>query len=124
MQGDTETECLRNVEAKTALLEHLGFTIHEAKSILKPSQQIEFLSFIIDSTKMTVTISKDKMIAITNKIKKLMAATFPTVRRLASVIGSVISLFPAVPLGKLHYRALEKTKLLLLQKHLEILIKL
>ena len=73
---------------------------------------------------MTVTISKDKMIAITNKIKKLMATTFPAIGRLASVIGSVISLFPVVPLGKLHYRALEKTKLLLLKMHLEILIKL
>ena len=119
MQGDTETECLRNVEAKTALLEYLGFTIHEAKSILKPTQQIEILGFIIDSTKMTVTISKDKMTAITNKIKKLMAATFPTVRRLASVIGSVIFLFPAVPLGKLHYRALEKDKTVALKKESE-----
>ena len=110
LQGDTETECLGNVEATTALLEYLGFTIHEAKSILKPTQKIEFLGFVIDSTSMTVTINKDKMIAITNKIKLLMATTFPTIRRLASVIGSVISLFPAIPLGKLHYRALEKDK--------------
>ena len=65
---------------------------------------------------MTVTISKDKMIAITNKIKMLMATTFPTIRRLASVIGSVISLFPAIPLGKLHYRALEKDKTVALKK--------
>ena len=73
MQGDTKTECLGNVEPTTALLEYLGFTIHDAKSILKPTQQIQFMGFINDSTKMTVTISKDKMFAITNKIKKLMA---------------------------------------------------
>ena len=78
-QGNTETDCLENVEAAIALLEYLGFTIHEAKSILKPTQRIEFLGFIIDSTKITVTISKEKMIAITNKIKKLMATTFLTV---------------------------------------------
>ena len=71
---------------------------------------------MINSTKMTVTISKDKMVAMTNKIKKLMATTFPTTRQLASVIGSVISLFPAVPLGKLHYRALEKDKTVALKK--------
>ena len=100
LQG--ETECLEAVEAAIALLEYLGFTIHEAKSILKPTQRIEFLGFIIDSTKITVTISKEKMIAITNKIKKLMTIKFPTIRQLASVIGSVISLFPAVPSGKIH----------------------
>ena len=72
-----ETECLEAVEAAIALLEYLGFTIHEAKSILKPTQRIEFLGFIIDSTKITVTISKEKMIAITNKIKKLMTIKFP-----------------------------------------------
>ena len=97
-----ETECLEAVEAAIALLEYLGFTIHEAKSILKPTQRIEFLGFIIDSTKITVTISKEKMIAITNKIKKLMTIKFPKIRQLASVIGSVISLFPAVPSGKIH----------------------
>ena len=111
LQDDTETECLENVEATTVLLKYLGFTIHEVKSIFKPTQRIEILSFITDSTKMTVTISKDKMIAITNKIMKLMATTFPTIRQLAFVIGSVvIFLLPAVSSGKLHYRALEKDK--------------
>ena len=41
---------------------------------------------------------------------------FPTIRQLASVIGSVIFLFPAVLLGKLHYRALEKDKSVALKK--------
>ena len=121
LQRDIETECLRNAEATTALVEYLGFTIHKVKSILKPTQQIEFLGFMNDSTKMTVTISKDKIIAITNKIKKLMATTFPTIRQLASIT----SLCPAVPLGKLQYRALEKDKTVASgTKHLEILIKL
>ena len=102
LQGDTEIECLGNGEA---LLKYLGFTINETKSILKPTQQIEFLSFITDSTKMTVTISIAKMIAIINKIRKLMATTFPTIIPFVFVIGSIISLFLAVPLGKLHYKA-------------------
>ena len=114
----------RNVDVTIALLEYLGFTIDETKSILKPTQQINFLGFIIGPTKMTVTISKEKMIAITNKTKKLMATTFPTIRQLASVIGSVISLSPTVPLGKLHYRALEKDKTISLKRHQGILIKL
>ena len=67
LQCDTETECLWNMKAAIALLKYLGFTIHEVKSMLKTTRQIEFLGFIIDSTKMTVTISKHNMIAITDK---------------------------------------------------------
>ena len=97
-------------------LKYLDFTIHEAKSILKPTHRIKFLGFINDSTKMVVTISNKEMIANTNKIKKLMATTFPTIRLWAFVIGPVISLFPAVPLGKLHFIAFEKDKSIVFKK--------
>ena len=40
-----------------------------------------------------------------------------TTRQLASVIGSCISLFPTLPLGKLHYRNLEKEKTKALKLH-------
>ena len=95
------------MQATIAPLKYLGFYCHE---IFKPKQQNEFLGFIIDSAKMTVTMSKDKMIAITNKTITLMTATLPTIRQLASIIYSVITLFLAVHLGKLHYKALDKDK--------------
>lgn len=34
-----------------------------------------------------------------------------TIWKLASIVGSVMSIFPAVPLGKLQHRALEKHKI-------------
>ena len=40
----------------------------------------------------------------------------PRIRKLASVIGSIISLFPAIPILKLHYRNLEKEKTEFLKK--------
>ena len=57
---------------------------------------------------MTLSITKGKTEAIILKIRKFLENKSPTIRELASVIGSVISLFPAIPFGKLHYRALEK----------------
>ena len=56
------------------------------------------------------------MIAITRKIKKLMATTFLTIRQLASVISCVSSLFPAVHLEKLLYAALENGKTVAVKK--------
>ena len=60
---------------------------------------------------MTISITKGKTEAIILKIRRLLENKFPTIRELASVIASVISLFPAIPFGKLDYRALEKDKI-------------
>ena len=51
------------------------------------TQQIENLSLIIDSTKMTVKIYKSKMISNTNRIKTLVAINLPTIRLFVSVIS-------------------------------------
>ena len=90
LQADTEQECIKNINAIVNILTMLGFTIHDRKSVLILTQKIEFLGFLIDST--------------------------PTMQQLSSIIGSVISLFPAIPLGRLHYRALEREKNSLLRK--------
>ena len=122
LQGDTKQECLQNIEATVSLLESLGFAIHEGKSILNPTQEIEFLGFVFNLVTMPISITKGKTEAIIFKIRRFLENKFPTIRELASVIGSVISLFPAIQFGKLHYRALEKDKTNALKKLLEILI--
>ena len=93
-----------------SLLESLGFAIHEGKSILNPTQEIEFLGFMFSSVTMTISVTKGKTEVIILKIRRVLENKSPTIRELASVIGSVISLFSAIPFGKLHYRALEKDK--------------
>ena len=92
------------------LLIKLGFKIHEQKSILKPIQELQFLGFVINSKNMTISINKDKSEHTTLKIKYLLSDPSPSIKTLASVIGSLISLFPVIPFGKLHYRNLEKEK--------------
>ena len=93
-----------------SLLESLGFAIHEGKSILNPTQEIEFLGFMFSSVTMTISVTKGKTEVIILKIRRFLENKSPTIRELASVIGSVISLFSAIPFDKLHYRALEKDK--------------
>ena len=52
--------CENNVVATVNLFTNLGFTIHPEKSILKPTQEIEFLGFLINSITMTVRLSATK----------------------------------------------------------------
>ena len=77
---------------------------------------------MFNSGNVTISITKGKTGAIILKIRMFLENKSPTIGELASVIGLIISLFPAIPFGKLHYRALEKDKTNALKKLLEILI--
>ena len=42
------------------MLRSLGFTIHPEKSVLKPTQNLICLGFIINSKDMTLTLTEEK----------------------------------------------------------------
>ena len=111
LQGNTKQECLENVKATVALLRKLGFTIHWQKSQLMPVQELEFLGFLINSKDMTIKLTDNKIHAIREKIAKFLEMKKQQIKDLASVIGTVISTFPAIPYGKMHYRNSEKCKI-------------
>ena len=59
---------------------------------------------------MTVKINPIERQIIMEKIKNFLDHQKPTTRQLSSVIGSCISLFLALSLGKIYYRNLEEKK--------------
>ena len=65
---------------------------------------------------MTISVSPPKAGAVIDKIKKFISNNSNTLRDLASVLGTIISVIPATPYGKLHYRTTEKFKILELKK--------
>ena len=79
LEGDTEQECMNNIKATVDLLLKLGFIVNE-KSVLKPTQKIEFL---IDSNSMTIEINREKTEHILLKIRKFLQNPSPTIRKLA-----------------------------------------
>ena len=66
---------------------------------------------------MTIRLTDAKILCIREKILNFLALRKPTIKELASVIGMLISTFPAIPYGKLHYRNLEKCKIEALKLH-------
>ena len=62
--SNSEMECQDNVRETIKLVDSLGLTVHLEKSVLKPTQRIQFLGFWLDSTKMTVEITHEKADAI------------------------------------------------------------
>ena len=49
LQGDSYERCLKNVNDAIIMLWSLGFIIHSEKSVLKPTQNLIYLGFIINS---------------------------------------------------------------------------
>ena len=54
LQGDTEQDCQSAMMASCQVFDSLGFTVHPIKSVLQPTQRIEFLRFWLDSVNMIV----------------------------------------------------------------------
>ena len=98
---------MNNIYGTIDLLSSFGFSIYTSKSVLIPTQKIEFLGFLINSKIMKILLSNKKAEHLTLKIKKFLVNKSPNIRQLASITGSVISVFHTVLLGKMHYRDLE-----------------
>lgn len=108
--AETEQQLQSAIEAIIQLLEGLGFVINWNKSSLHPTTQITHLGIIIDSVAMTVTLSGEKINKIKDLCTDLLNKNIDTIRNVAKVIGSLLSVFSAIDLGPLHYRALETAK--------------
>ena len=60
LQGDSNGSCLNNVNDTIAMLESLGFNIDPEKSVLKSTQNLIYLDFIINSKDMTLKLKEEK----------------------------------------------------------------
>ena len=95
------------IAATKSILEELGFIVHPQKSVLKPTREIAYLGFIINSMDMEISLPTDKVEDVLQACTDLIGKQNPSIRQVAKVIGKVIATFPAVEYGPLHYRDTE-----------------
>ncbi len=110
LQGDDYYDCAQNVLHTTELFDYLGFVIHPDKSSLIPKQQMTILGFTTDSVQMRVYPTKEKVDKLKSSCTELLQRSAPSIQQVASVLGLVISLFPAPQYGPLHFRDLDMDK--------------
>lgn len=78
--------------------------------MLIPTQELEFLGFLLNSISMTIRLPPSKAAHVKSACETLLSKTKVTIRELAHVIGLLVSSLPGVQFGRLHYRQLEKDK--------------
>ena len=90
------------------LFEALGLMINRKKSLLSPTQRLEFLGFQVCSTTLRFLIPKEKLRKIRQDAHRLLKQTTMPVRELARFIGKTTATVRAILTAPLHYRALQR----------------
>ena len=113
-----EKSCLRNTLTAVQLFISLGFQVHPKKSMVTPTQKIEYLGFVLSSVDMTVGLTDKKVHAIVKRCREFLRENKEhPIREVASLIGTLISTFPGVQFGPLHYLSLEHDKIKALKRN-------
>nr|XP_012232431.1 PREDICTED: uncharacterized protein LOC105678035 [Linepithema humile] len=107
-------QCRKNIRATRQLLLSLGFLINVRKSVFSPTRSCRFLGFLFDTTSFTVSIPPDRREKLFQRTWDILTRDSCKIRYLASFIGSLISVCPAVQYGMLHTKILERVKFLAL----------
>ena len=110
LQGDTYEECSQNITATGTLFGKLGFYLHPSKSVVNQTQTLVSLGFMLSSHDMTVSPTDERISKAVEACTKLKAKNKPLISEVAKVIGTLVSNFPGVQYGPLHYRQLENDK--------------
>jgi len=92
------------------LLQMMGFVIDWEKSALKPTQQLDYLGFQINSRNMTLSLPEKKLQDLITLCHSTLKNPSITVRQLSKLIGKLNASVMAVLPAPLHYRHLQMQK--------------
>ena len=112
MVAKTYDQMKRNIDLTLKCFKDMGFLVNFKKSNLEPSQQLEFLSFLIDTVKFTISLTSQKRTDIHDMCSRIIRHPSKKIkiRYLAKLIGKIIATFPTSEHVPLHYRVLDRFK--------------
>ena len=107
----------KDIEITIRAFERFGLVINYSKSILTPVLKLDFLGFSVDAQRYVVSLLQSKRERIFRMCEAILQKPDKaiTIRHLAKIIGTFVSCFPCSLQAQLHYRKLERFKILKLQ---------
>jgi hypothetical protein len=103
---DSEAQCLRGIVCIVKLVTLLGGTFSFGKCQFIPKQLGGWLGFLVDSRMESFTIARSKLEKVAAALRELLAVPSVSPRQLASAVGKLISLSPAMTPASLYSRLL------------------
>jgi hypothetical protein len=116
VMASSKNECSKHLMMAVKLLQSLGFVINKEKSLLIPTQQIEFLGYVLSSTSMQVRISHQKCATIVQKCKDVLHRSTLSIREVASIVGLLKSVIHAIMPSAMFCRHLQLCQIAALKK--------
>ena len=113
----SKEECAKNVTVVVEFLQQMGFLVNQEKSQLKPEQKLKYLGFMVDTSQMKVFLPQDKTQKLIELADMLLQTKQLRVQDLAQFIGVLLSNCKAAEFGWLHYRELERLKIITLKEN-------
>ena len=110
IMAESTSLALHHAASALNLLESLGFVVNYHKSQLIPSQQIEFLGFLVDSVTLSLQLPGEKLRKIRKRCQQLLNVGETSIRELSKFLGLLTSSIQAVFPAPLHYRHLQRLK--------------
>ena len=91
----------------------LGYVTHATKSRFIPKQIATYLGFIVNTIRMTVTLTDKMKTDLKEKLDYLLERETLAIREVTSVVGHghMVASFPASAFGPLYYRNIERDKI-------------
>ena len=83
------------------LIENLGFIINSKKSLLSPTQEIEFLGMIVNSQTMEIKLPGQKIKMIRLEARQMLDHPQPTAQRVSQLLGKLNATSPALQMTPL-----------------------
>ena len=110
IMAESTSLALHHAASALNLLESLGFVVNYHKSQLIPSQQIEFLGFLVDSVTLLLQLPGEKLQKIRKRCQQLLNVGETSIRELSKFLDLQTSSIQAVFPASLHYRHLQRLK--------------
>jgi len=108
--ADSRKLCLEHLSMVLQRLISLGFVVNIEKSILEPSQRIQFLGVVVDLIKMSFELPPEKLTCFRRRVKKLLKRAKSkrslTLLELQSIVGTLISVNDCVWATRVHINSL------------------
>ena len=110
LAGDSIIECQENVRCTVEMGLNAGFIAHPEKSVLVPTQIIEYLGFVLNSMSMKVYLTDSKKEGIKKLCKEISIKKNCKIEKIAELVGKMVATFPGVEFAPLFYRRIENEK--------------
>ena len=107
LMAETKEKARDEASGLIYLLQCLGFTVNMEKTVLDPSQYLEFLGVIVDTTKMVLSLPAQRIKKIRAESRQILEAELVTARTLSRLIGKMNATNQVIPPAPLFCRSLQ-----------------